>query len=435
MVRTNPLDWSLVDGWLPVVLTVLGLLALAGVLATRRATWWLRTVPTTVTACTVGVAVLIFTVDVLWHPFPDPLPPSVMVWVGVAVLAIALATLRVRTLRWRGRAGVALAVVTALVVAAGQANIFFAQYPTLRAALGLSVPATPFDRIAAPVPDLVGPPRDGWLSDVWQAPSGMPAHGAVSEVPIPSSRGFGARPAWVYLPPAYLATPRARLPVLVLLAGQPGTPRDWIDAGELPKVMDHFAAAHHGLAPVVVMPDDLGSVLANPLCLDSRLGNVETYLSVDVPAWVRAHLQVATEPNAWAIGGFSHGGTCALQLAVRAPGVYPNFVDISGQREPTLGTRKRTVDSAFGGDAKAFARVNPLDELRTARFPATAGMIIAGLHDDRYRPEAKDVFDSCRRAGMDVHLAELPGGHSWTVWRPGLRHSLPWLTHRLGLVR
>jgi len=32
------------------------------------------------------------------------------------------------------------------------------------------------------------------------------------------------------------------------------------------------------------VPDDLGSPVANPLCLDSRLGRVHTYLTRDVPA-------------------------------------------------------------------------------------------------------------------------------------------------------
>lgn len=34
--------------------------------------------------------------------------------------------------------------------------------------------------------------------------------------------------------------------------------------------MDAYAAAHDGLAPVVV--DHLGAPLSNPLCMDSRLG-------------------------------------------------------------------------------------------------------------------------------------------------------------------
>jgi S-formylglutathione hydrolase FrmB len=238
----------------------------------------------------------------------------------------------------------------------------------------------------------------------------------------------------VYLPPAYLATPRAKLPVLVLVAGQPGTTRDWIDAGQVSPLLDRFAREHRGLAPIVVMPDHLGSTFANPLCLDSRLGNVETYLATDVPAWVRQHLQVADDPSGWAIGGFSQGGTCALQLAVRAPGVYRTFVDIAGQREPTLGTRKRTVDRAFGGDTVAFAAVNPLDVLARTRFPHSAGIIVAGSDDHPYKQDAGDVFQACQRSGMAVQWMELPGGHNFAVWRPALDRSLPWLASRLGLV-
>jgi S-formylglutathione hydrolase FrmB len=434
MGLVNPLDWSLVDGWLPIAFTLAGVGAVAAIMARRDWSWWIRVVPVTVTACTVLTAALVFLVDTQWRPWPDPMPPIVMVWVGLALIALSLAVIRWSSLRWPGRIAAIVAALLVVVVTAEQANAYFNAYPTLRAALGRSVSDTPFENVAAPVPDLVSAPPGGRLADVWRAPSGMPAKGTVSEVVIPSSRGFGARPAWVYLPPAFLARPRARLPVLVLVAGQPGGTRDWIDAGQLPAMMDRFAQEHAGLAPVVVLPDDLGSMLANPLCLDSRLGNVETYLSVDVPDWIRSHLQVADEQRLWAIGGFSQGGTCALQLAVRRPTVYPNFVDISGQREPSLGNRRQTVERAFGGDNAAFARVNPMDLLAAQRFPASAGMIVAGEHDRRYKPDATAVFEACRRAGMDMHWTELPGGHTWAVWRPGLRHALPWLAHRLGLA-
>ncbi|WP_407812297.1 alpha/beta hydrolase-fold protein, partial [Staphylococcus aureus] len=86
--------------------------------------------------------------------------------------------------------------------------------------------------------------------------------------------GFSARDAEIYLPPAYFTNPRPELPVLVLLAGQPGAPEDWLQGGRLVQTMDTYAAAHSGLAPVVVVADGTGSELANPLCVDSQLGNV-----------------------------------------------------------------------------------------------------------------------------------------------------------------
>lgn len=199
-------------------------------------------------------------------------------------------------------------------------------------------------------------------------------------------------------------------------------------------MLDRFAATHAGLAPVVVMPDWLGAPLTNTLCLDSRLGNVQTYLTVDVPAWVRAFLQVDPDPSSWAVGGLSAGGTCSLQLAVNAPQVYPTFIDLSGQSEPTLGDRAGTVAAAFGGDPAAFAAVNPLDVLAARSFPGSAGQVIVGAADAAYRGQAMQVADAGRRAGMQIDYRELPGGHDWRVWSAGLESSLPWLATRIHLT-
>jgi S-formylglutathione hydrolase FrmB len=331
--------------------------------------------------------------------------------------------------------GVVVAVLLVVLGSAEGMNVVYREYPTLRTALGLpAVDEIPFTQI--PLREQVIGARSGLpLSAIWRPPAGMPATGVVTEVTIPATAsGFPARPARLYLPPAYLARPRAQLPVLVLLSGQPGSPDDWLNSGRLADRMDAFAAAHDGLAPVVVMPDHLGTPLDNPLCMDSRLGNVATYLSVDVPAWIRGTLQVDPKPSGWAIGGFSNGGTCSLQMAVTAPEVYPTFVDVSGEAEPTLGDHAATVQAAFGGDEAAFAAVNPLDVLAKQRFPDTAGFLVAGQQDTVYLPQAQRVLAACQAAGMDVHLDLKPGGHTWEVWGPGLEDAIPWLATRLGMT-
>jgi enterochelin esterase-like enzyme len=120
-------------------------------------------------------------------------------------------------------------------------------------------------------------------------------------------------------------------------------------------------------------------------------------------------------------------------LAVGHPTVYPTFIDVSGQREPTLGDRNRTVRAAFGGDADAFRRVNPLDVLRHKRFPRLYGVIVAGRDDHAYLPQQRAVRAACATAGMTVAWVELPGGHNWSVWGPGLATGLDRITGRLGL--
>jgi S-formylglutathione hydrolase FrmB len=429
------LDAPLLSGPLPFVVGAAGVAGGLFLLARRSRGWWTRTVPAVLLIAAAVTALLALLVDQVWQPFPDPVPLPVLLLVGAVLAAIGLAALGMRARRLPGRM---VAVLAVLLVAAGSLegmNVVYREYPTLRTALGLpAVDEIPFTQV--PLREQVIAARSGLpLSAIWRPPAGMPAAGVVAEVTIPATvSGFAARPAWLYLPPAYLARPRAQLPVLVLLSGQPGSPDDWLNGGRLAERMDAFAAAHNGLAPVVVMPDHLGEPLDNPLCMDSRLGNVATYLSVDVPAWIRGTLQVDPDPSGWAIGGFSNGGTCSLQMAVNAPQVYPTFVDISGEAEPTLGDHTATVQAAFGGDEAAFAAVNPLDVLARATFPGTAGFLVAGEQDTEYGPQAQRVFAACKAAGMDVQLEVKPGGHTFEVWGPGLEDALPWLATRLGMT-
>lgn len=426
------LDWSLLDGPLPVVLLGLGAVAavvLVAAPARGAAGWWARAVPGALLAAALGTGAVVLVVDVLWRPFPDPLPGVVVLAVAGGLAAVALGVAALVRRRWWSPLAAGLVV---LALAQG-VNGYYEEYPTVRTALGLgAADVLPFADVPARQRQYAAPPGSA-VETGWRPPADLPAAGVVSQVDIPATAsGFPARPAWVYLPPAYLASTRAVLPVLVLLSGQPGSPSDWLDSGELARRADAYAAGHGGLAPVIVMPDHLGDPLANPLCVDSPLGNAFTYLTVDVPAWIRATLQV--RPSGWAVGGLSNGGTCSLQLAVTAPDLFATFVDVAGEDAPTLGDRARTIAEAFGGDEAAFRAVNPLDVLATRTFPGTAGYLVAGLDDAEYRPQAGRVLAACRAAGMDVQLTELPGGHTWQVWGPGLEGALPWLGTRLGIT-
>jgi enterochelin esterase-like enzyme len=435
------LGWSALTGAVPTTLTVLGAAGLVALIARRDPAWWTRHVPRAVLLALLVPVATAIVVDRVWRPFPDRLPVDALVYLGVAVLALALLVLRLRPPGKRSRAGavlrvlgLGLAAAAVVVAAASGVNRYYGQFPTVGAALDVPLANQADLADLAPADGVVAAPGGVPLQRMWTAPSGMPEHGRIAEVPVPGVRsGFVARPALVYLPPAYLATTRPELPVLVLLGGQPGSPRDWFDGGRLAQRMDVYAAAHAGLAPVVVVTDQLGSAMANPLCLDSPLGNVATYTDVDVPAWIRGRLHVDPAPRSWAVGGFSSGGTCALQASVRSPAVYPTFVDISGQDEPSLGSRAHTVQRVFAGDDAAFRAANPLDQVVRAH-PDIAGMLIAGDRDTKYRPQAEHVRRALLGAGVPVEFALLPGGHTWNVWGPGLDAALPWLGTRIGLT-
>ncbi len=427
---------NIIGGWFPVLFLVLGILALVALFVDRGRSWWLKRVPLAVLIAAAVTALGVWFTDHVWHPFADDLPPSTVLWIGLTLLALALACVR------RGRAWVrVVAFVGVLVVGlagAVQINRSFGDYPTLGALLGqpLSDQVDASDVIGSSA-SVVTPSGDAPLTAGWTEPAGLAAKGQVTSVAIPgTSSGFQAQDAWIYLPPAYEATPRPLLPVLILLAGQPGEPRNWFDGPHLAETMDAYAAQHQGLAPVVVVADWLGAnTNVNPLCVDSAAGgNSYSYLTKDVPDWIRGNLQVDQRPTRWAVGGLSAGATCALQLATNDPDQFPTFLFFSGQLEPTLSDRRNTVDTLFGGDESAFTAINPADIMKKKSFPKSAGYFAAGTDDTEYGPSTKTMSEAAKAAGMQVQYATVPGGHDFTTWGECLAASMDWLGTRLKIT-
>ncbi len=434
------LDWPLLTGAAPLAVQITAVIGavwlIARTLRSHRSLWAKVAELTLCLGFAAGLTALLdHLARTVWMLFPDRLDPAIYGWVGAGIFAVTLAVARCtsRVDERHGAASIAAGFVV-LMACANQVNGIYGTYLTPRDLLGLP----PHQDIALSdvASDVTVLPQVVPLEPGWSPPPGLGLRGKLTSAIIPGRRsGFGARPAAIYLPPAYFSDPRPQLPVLVLLAGQPGDPDNWVSAGRLAAIMNGFAALHHGLAPVVVMADDTGSRFADPLCVDSRRGHADTYLAEDVPRWVQAHFTVDPDPRGWAIAGVSYGGTCALQLGTNHPEVYPTFLDISGSLEPTLGSRPRTVADGFDGDQAAFTRVNPLDLLRTRRYPGSAARFVVGADDPTSRADAWTVDAAATAAGMNTGFAEVPGSHDWRCFTGALTMELPWLGQRMGLTR
>lgn len=427
------LDLSLVDGWLLPTLVALGLLAMIWLVSVWSRRFLVLVVPTVAAVSVLAVLLAHWIIDGALKIFPEPVPTMIYVWSGVILFGVLLAIVRIiaprpagATASLTGRIISAVAMVAVIAAGMAQINAVTGKYPTIRTLVGAQHVETT---------DL--PARQGSHAvrlEKWRAPSGLPEHGRVATVPIPATAsGFTARPAKVYLPPAYFAAQRPVLPVIVLIAGQPGSPDDWLLSAGIADTLDKFAARHHGVTPIVIAADGTGTELGNPLCMDSRLGNVDTYLSTHLAEWARNSLDAETDRKKWAVGGLSCGGTCALQLVTNHPDMYSVFLNMSGQWEPTLGDRNRTVSAAFGGNAAAFTAVNPVDLMRTRKYPDVAGVFLVGADDHAYRPGLERVYRVANESGMNVRFDTIPGGHDFTLWDKGFRKELPWLAQRIGI--
>lgn len=255
--------------------------------------------------------------------------------------------------------------------------------------------------------------------------------GAAGNRDDPRHRFGLPRAAGTRLPPE--AGDPGRHPVLVLLAGVPGATDDWFTHGGAAAFIDDFAAQHDGQAPVVVAPDDTGEDNQDLLCMDSPVAAVDSYLSRDVPAWLENQPWADQDTSRWAVGGLSYGGTCAYQLTVRHPALFPTFLDFSGESRPMLDTVENAVNTLFDGDSRAYAKQDPLAILSKSHRPGTAGMLVVGDDDEPYTDEQREVEKACRRAGVQITSAELPGGHDWEVWTAALREAAPFLGQRMKL--
>lgn len=261
----------------------------------------------------------------------------------------------------------------------------------------------------------------------WTAPADMPATGTVGTVTIPGTVShWKGRAAWVYLPPAARVAHPPRLPVVVAFSGQPGGPSDLFLAGNLQQPLDALAAEHHGIAPIVVVPDQLGSYNVNPMCINSKTGNVATYVTVDVRDWILHHLPVSTARREWTVAGFSEGGTCAVQFGTEDPAIFGSYIAVSPELGPFNGTLARTVKQGWNGEVRGYREAQPIAVMqRTKRYEDTFAIYSVGALDRRYGLDAGLLAAESRKVGMKVAYRELTGlAHNWNTGAAGLDYGI-----------
>ena len=328
---------------------------------------------------------------------------------------------------------VSLFLALALLTVAFTAHTTLTHAAAAAGATGTTAQGTTV-RIAAPLP---GPDPTAPLSNTWRAPATMPKHGAVvpltGALEIPSTAGFAPRTASLYLPPAALTQNPPSLPLIVFMMGQPGSP----DPGPISEAMDRLAAEHHGLAPIVIVADQLGAPDNNPACVDSAaFGGVEQYFTTDIPNWARTHLRLVKDPSDWTIAGFSNGGGCALAWGLAHPDVWGNVVSLSGESYQGTEFPDEVLHQVFGGDDAAYEAAKPATTAaqNAGRFAGHAAVFTAGDQDPVFTEQTKLSAQIAHDAGFETSWFAIPGADHTGALVPGLLRAFPVLYPRLGLA-
>ena len=379
---------------------------------------------------TIGIPVsfvLTLLTGVVIHVFnlvPDQFPTTFYLWAWLIWFSLVVVVMGWGRAHWVLRTFSFIALAFCVLAAFTVINQNYEYYPTLNRLLG---------KDAANLTDL---PALRTIRDQVRATHRLPDHGETVTVTIPPTEShFQTGPAFVYLPPAWFANPEPELPVIELIAGIPGEPSDWTRAGYADTTSTTFAEAHHGVAPILVIPDNNGNS-QDTECSNSSQGNAETYLVKDVPAYLQRNFNAAIGPHSMAVAGLSDGGTCAVMLSLRNPKVFSTFASYSGYSSPTYlnDDEQQTITTLYGGSTAVYEAHNPVHLLSGARYVGMGGWFTAGQQDPQPLANTQQLARLARPTGMQVCLTTPPGGHDFQFWSDAFRDSLPWLSWRLGLT-
>ena len=250
--------------------------------------------------------------------------------------------------------------------------------------------------------------------------------GETVRLSITGRRSHIERTVYVFLPPQYFqaAYRNRRFPAIELISGYPGEPQDWINVVGIIQAYETLLR-DHGVEPVaLVMPDPNGSPQISLQCLNVVRGPQDaTYLARDLPNYLSRTLRLQPSGRAWGIVGYSEGGYCAANLALRYPGRYGYAGVLSGYFAPSndrLGHPSRMIDpvpwqhrappgehptgpgdraSAGHQDPQILARGG---QLRPPRRGCGTGLPAAG-------PDAPAERGARYRAGRLTHHDDLAG--------------------------
>ena len=334
----NLLSFSIVSGWFPFVLFWVTVSVCVMAVILRR---------DVLMEFAIGVPLGIVFVGGLWLAlhFGDSIPPgaprSLYLWLTGACLLGGLVVAGWHHARWPRRVTGVAAILLAVVSAGSAVNQTFQYYPTLDRLLGKTANHFINNSQLSAIREQVA--RTGRLPD----------HGATLTVSIPGV-GLKYQPhdAYVWVPPAWFAPNHPQLPVIELLNGTPGAPSDWTRAIYADATSLGFAEQHNGVAPVLVMPDVNGSFTGDTECVNSTMyGDVENYLTRDVPQFMQKNFNTRTSPGSIAVAGLSEGGMCAAMIALNNPKEYPTFAVYSGLTSPTYqeDNAQQTIARSLGG--------------------------------------------------------------------------------------
>lgn len=272
-----------------------------------------------------------------------------------------------------------------------------------------------------------------WLYRGYPAPMVAPsvAPARVETISVVSRALGGYRDAVdVVLPPGYASDTARHYPVLYLLHGFPGRPSDFLTVGDIAAIDATLVAAGKMQPVILVMPSGTRAYFADEEWADGVVsGNQwETFVARDLVTAIDERYRTIRAAGARGLAGYSEGGYGALNIGLHHPGEFGLLESWSGYMTAD------NIPAVFGRNPALLRYNSPADQvvvaaprLRAARtyiwFYCGASDELAGQDRD-FNAELADL-------GIAHHFFELPGTHTWRLWRSAMPQALITASERL----
>lgn len=264
------------------------------------------------------------------------------------------------------------------------------------------------------------------------ASSHRTGHGTLLTLPIPAGRGnVRTGPATVYLPPQYGDPAYAvrQFPVVEVLDGFPGGPDTWIRRLHLASLLDDMIAKGRATPFVAVLPVQNVASPHDTECVNVPGGlRVDDYLTYDVRAALERSFRVSTSRDQWTVLGYSTGGYCASELALRHPTMFASAVSLAGYNTPAHDATTGNLFARSPGSAEQYNNIWLLQH----RPPPPLQLLLISTRVDPPSYHAAIKISAAARPPLQVFMLTLPtGGHNFTTFSAELPTALGWLSQRV----
>ncbi|MDZ8187928.1 MAG: alpha/beta hydrolase-fold protein [Nostoc sp. ChiSLP02] len=237
----------------------------------------------------------------------------------------------------------------------------------------------------------------------------------------------GSRTYGVSLPPGYEQNPKQSYPVIFLLHGGHGNPKDWFieNKGQALKTLKQLYITGKLPPSIIITPDGNdkrgSSPYRDPEYIDGPNGNVSTAVGDELVKVIQSRYRTIKNPDFWAIGGLSSGGWGAVNVGLHNLNNFSVLFSHSGYFQDKSGPKNSPI---------IYIKTIPLQAQKRLRIYLDSG------RSDTEEIQEAEQFEKVLEQLQIYHLfREFPGSHTWQYWREHLADSLTFVGEQFKLAK